>query len=189
MSATLSRLILSMTLIFATPVFFVLMFWLSYAVFDGPLYDEFVPMCLATGITLGGLIGGWLAIWRGEIAWTRRRIQRTIGVAVMYGVLGVSVLGGTMALATYEGLTGGVFLGGLAFALAWLAGTAIAWRESAAERAERLQAFGVGTVACPTCGYNLTGLRNAHCPECGSRFTLDQLHGEMLEQRGETTRV
>jgi hypothetical protein len=37
-----------------------------------------------------------------------------------------------------------------------------------------LAAFG-STVVCPLCGYNLTGLRQAACPECGDTFTLDQL--------------
>ena len=31
------------------------------------------------------------------------------------------------------------------------------------------------TILCPVCGYNLTGLREARCPECGGTFTLDQL--------------
>ncbi|MBX2852827.1 MAG: hypothetical protein KTR15_13915 [Phycisphaeraceae bacterium] len=27
----------------------------------------------------------------------------------------------------------------------------------------------------PECGYNMRGLTEAKCPECGSKFTLDQL--------------
>jgi hypothetical protein len=30
-------------------------------------------------------------------------------------------------------------------------------------------------VTCPKCGYSLVGLYEAHCPECGERFTLDRL--------------
>jgi rubrerythrin len=30
-------------------------------------------------------------------------------------------------------------------------------------------------VSCPSCGYNLTGLNEARCPECGAKFTLDEL--------------
>src|SRR5438552_13839611 len=30
-------------------------------------------------------------------------------------------------------------------------------------------------VPCPSCGYNLRGLREARCPECGSSFTIEQL--------------
>ncbi len=28
---------------------------------------------------------------------------------------------------------------------------------------------------CPQCGYNMRGLTEAKCPECGAVFTLDQL--------------
>jgi hypothetical protein len=30
-------------------------------------------------------------------------------------------------------------------------------------------------IPCLKCGYDLTGLREARCPECGSQYTLDQL--------------
>jgi len=30
-------------------------------------------------------------------------------------------------------------------------------------------------VACPRCGYSMVGLHEARCPECGERFTLDDL--------------
>jgi len=28
---------------------------------------------------------------------------------------------------------------------------------------------------CPKCGYNLSGLTQSRCPECGSEFRLDEL--------------
>lgn len=30
-------------------------------------------------------------------------------------------------------------------------------------------------VRCPTCDYSLVGLRDLRCPECGTRFTIDEL--------------
>ncbi len=30
-------------------------------------------------------------------------------------------------------------------------------------------------VHCPQCGYSLIGLRELRCPECGARFTIDEL--------------
>jgi predicted Zn-ribbon and HTH transcriptional regulator len=38
-------------------------------------------------------------------------------------------------------------------------------------------------MACPNCGYNLTGLREARCPECGSQFTLDELFARVTEDK------
>ena len=30
-------------------------------------------------------------------------------------------------------------------------------------------------VPCPACGYNLRGLKETRCPECGTQFTIEQL--------------
>ena len=67
------------------------------------------------------------------------------------------------------------FVGPASAVLLWLVATVFIWRETSAERAARLGATGRDSVVCPTCGYNLTGLSEPRCPECGSRFTLDQL--------------
>src|SRR2546427_576734 len=52
----------------------------------------------------------------------------------------------------------------------------LVWRETAAERVARMSNLVSNpTVVCPFCGYNLSGLREARCPECGASFTLDAL--------------
>jgi hypothetical protein len=53
--------------------------------------------------------------------------------------------------------------------------TVLIWRETAAERLARLTAHGMPVIACPLCGYNLAGLTEARCPECGAAFTLEQV--------------
>lgn len=42
-------------------------------------------------------------------------------------------------------------------------------------------------LPCPKCGYNLTGLREARCPECGATYTLDELVVTLAEQRAPLT--
>ncbi len=68
-----------------------------------------------------------------------------------------------------------MFIGGVLAMLFWLFVTVFLWRETTAERAARVGGAGSSAVTCPTCGYNLTGLAEARCPECGTRFTLDEL--------------
>jgi uncharacterized paraquat-inducible protein A len=69
-----------------------------------------------------------------------------------------------------------VFFASLVAPLFWVVSTVFIWRESAAERAARLdRSAAAGGIVCPTCGYNLTGLKGSRCPECGVEFTLDQL--------------
>ncbi len=59
----------------------------------------------------------------------------------------------------------------------WLIATVFIWRETAGERAARVKGPGKRAVTCPTCGYNLTGSSECRCPECGSKFTVDELMG------------
>ena len=59
--------------------------------------------------------------------------------------------------------------------LFWLFCTVLVWRETTAERIERLRARSPEAMVCPACGYNLTGLRQTTCPECGARYTIDEL--------------
>ena len=64
----------------------------------------------------------------------------------------------------YVLVCGGLVLtGGLLASLAFF-GVVPAWRQE-----PKL------VVWCPSCGYNMTGLHEARCPECGTKYTLDEL--------------
>jgi hypothetical protein len=68
-----------------------------------------------------------------------------------------------------------LLVGGGVPPIVWVLATVLIWRETPQERMQRLAAGGAGTLACPICGYNMTGLREARCPECGVGMTLDEL--------------
>jgi hypothetical protein len=117
----------------------------------------------------------WCLLWRSGVNWNRGRVIGTqiaaVG-AVIAGSLAGFVAGSLMA----RGDAGfGVFFGGVLAIVLWLVATVLLWRETAGERAERMKGASKSAVTCPTCGYNLTGLSESRCPECGSRFTLDEL--------------
>ena len=69
----------------------------------------------------------------------------------------------------------GAFLGGIVAVVLWLTATVFIWRETPAERRQRLRARSPDVIVCPACGYNLTGLRQTTCPECGAGYTIDEL--------------
>ena len=135
-------------------------------------------MFLAAGaITWAGVAAYWCLLWRSSIRWTPARVGGTVAAAAA----AVAVAGVFSLVLASAFMNGGdtasfaLFLGGVLSILLWLFATVFLWRETAAERAARVAGAGSSAVTCPTCGYNLTGLADARCPECGSRFTLDEL--------------
>ena len=63
--------------------------------------------------------------------------------------------------------------------VAWLVAACLIWRDPRSLGAGRAfavpEAEAAGAVLCLKCGYALTGLREARCPECGEAYTLDAL--------------
>jgi hypothetical protein len=116
------------------------------------------------------IAGYWILLWRKAVRWTSERRWLTLfsaGVAAICGAIG--------GLATkFVDDDFGIFVFICVTILAWLPLTVWIWRDTATERAER-SGGNDSALSCPTCGYNLTGLSTARCPECGSTFTLDEL--------------
>ena len=80
-------------------------------------------------------------------------------------------IGGGNAIVAPGGVS--LFAGTVMAPLLWLISTVFIWRESPAERTNRTNESGRHTIVCPTCGYTLNGLSEARCPECGTRYTLE----------------
>ena len=130
---------------------------------------------IASGVATWFVVGiYWCLLWRSGIAWTPRRVMGTVLSVFGAAVIGLGA-GAIAAIVSGEGSSFGAFVGGVVAIIAWLIATVFVWRETALERAQRVRATTGSSVACPTCGYNLTGLTEARCPECGSKFTLDEL--------------
>ncbi len=113
----------------------------------------------------------WCWVWRGSFVWTPRRVRQTwfaVAVALAAGLL----LGG---IAYWGDDDVGLFVGSITMPLTWLTLVTVAWRETDEERARRLGRLAADSVVCPTCGYSLTGLTEARCPECGSQYTIGEL--------------
>jgi len=135
--------------------------------------EESVEWLVADLATWVGVMVYWWLLWRSAVRWTRRRTIGTLATAVAAASVGAG--GGLLAALVGHDSVFGPFVAGVLTITLWLGATVFLWRETPAERAARVGAGGASTVTCPTCGYNLTGLADARCPECGSRFTLDEL--------------
>jgi hypothetical protein len=186
MSRLIARILLAIFLIPLASLVYLVTFYVhdrmsrtGYAAYyRGEAYPRETLSRESWGFLTGGAVSWafialwWFLLWRKSERWTGERIGYTLGVAVAVAIAGV-------ALASMIGSSDqsfGVFVGSAAAPMLWLVGSIFVWRETAGERAARAaQSPDRAAVACPTCGYNLTGLREARCPECGSQFTVDQL--------------
>lgn len=117
----------------------------------------------------------WILLWRSMIRWTAARVTKTVLAAV--AALGLAAVAGVFMAPIFGSgdIEVAILISGAIVPVIWVLATVLIWRETPAERIERLSLAGREAVSCPVCGYNMTGLSEARCPECGTRFTLDQL--------------
>jgi uncharacterized paraquat-inducible protein A len=137
----------------------------------GYRYREEPGFVFAGCLTWAFITVYWLALWRKSVRWTGERVTRTLGCFLAAAVVAVMIGSATSNIG--RGI--GYFVATVTAPLLWQLGTVLIWRETPAERTARLSGAGANAIVCPTCGYNLTGLKSTRCPECGSEFTLDQL--------------
>jgi hypothetical protein len=113
----------------------------------------------------------WFMLWRNSVRWSRERHYKTLGLAV--GLIGFVTLIEIALAGSPNAISIVAFFGSIVAPLLWLIGTVIFWQETPTERSERRSS--PNSISCPICGYNLTGLTESRCPECGTKFTLDEL--------------
>ena len=175
MSSIVSRLILALSFMASIPmVYFVIFFVVEETMFS----RDRVALWVTDFVCFGYVTVGWILVWIWQVRWTALRAALTsmsLGICLIPAGLVFMVF--YMLRRSME--EPGIIFGGMAWAICWFACTAFIWRETAGERALRLAEFGVSAIACPRCGYNMTGLQKSVCPECGTGFTLDQLYAGM----------
>ena len=143
-----------------------------------PKYYDYYQTFHRLRYTFSGLIAWaflatwWFLLWRKSVQWNGRRIGLTAISALLAAATGFLI---ATLLNNQSSHEFGDFIGSASTPLLWIVATIFVWRETAAERAARIDNTGRDAVICPTCGYNLTGLKEPRCPECGTQFTLDQL--------------
>ena len=177
MTQTVARLLLSMLLIPMAMGLFVVVFAIqvqpSVRAPVGPVIVAWAAVYLFVG-------SGWIMIWRSAVKWTPRRSLGTVGAAVASILGGGSMFAFVHILNPRLPLTVLVLASGAIVPIVWTLATVLLWRETPRERMTRLESLGMRGIQCPICGYQLTGLSEARCPECGARFTLDQLFAAQM---------
>ncbi len=169
MSRLLARIMLAVFMLPVAALVWVVVFAVLY---EDLLRSREEQCFLVSGLVTAAFVGGyWVLLWRRSIRWNAPRVFGSVGLA-----LGAVVLGGLVGWLMDRLENGlGSLLFGPATIFAWLVGTVFLWRETQGERASRLDARSGTSLVCPACGYNLTGLGQATCPECGISYTIDEL--------------
>jgi hypothetical protein len=177
MTATIARLILAMLILPATGAVFLLTFLAVLARSGGGGPPPFWGILVVWIIVYTFVAAYWILLWRSTVRWTAARIWKT-ALAGAVALAGGGAIAFAVIVISRSQIPPGIalLLGGGTVPIVWVLGTVLLWRETAAERVARMSnLIGSPTVVCPFCGYNLSGLREARCPECGNSFTLDQL--------------
>ena len=176
MTATIARLILAMLILPATGAVFLLTFIAVIARSAGSGPPSFWGVAMTWVVVYTFVATYWILLWRSTVRWTRARVRNTAlaSLLALAGGSGFATALWSVSRAMPSGIA--LLLGGGGVPIVWVLATVLLWRETPAERLARMSNLvGHPTVLCPFCGYNLSGLREARCPECGASFTLDQL--------------
>jgi hypothetical protein len=171
MSRLVSRILLTI-LLFPSAALFLLVAFIFLERSDS-MSDE-TAITISTLATALYMAGYWLLLWHKSVVWTSRRVRLSWWCGAGATICGAA-LGGAIKLVMPYNDELAIFVGILVATVLWIIASICIWRETPAERAGRLSRAGADAVVCPTCGYNLTGLHEARCPECGAQFTLDEL--------------
>ncbi|HUT94525.1 MAG TPA: hypothetical protein VMY37_34030, partial [Thermoguttaceae bacterium] len=171
MTRLIARLILAMLLLPLSGAIVVLFFGLFASRGSQPAAYELVFMWLVVDAFIGVY---WLLLWRDMVRWTPKRTRDT-SLAAIGAVTAGTMVGAFFVAAMRAPSLGGILVGGGVAPIVWVLATVLIWRETPQERIDRIRSAGTEAVCCPVCGYNMTGLRESRCPECGSQFTLDEL--------------
>ena len=174
MSQLVSRILLAIFLFPLAAVFYLIIFFILDHNQRYGSYRDIDNFFICGVVTWIGVALYWWLLWRSSVKWNGVRVGLTVA-AVLLCAICAAIVAGLIALAT-PNRNGdfAMFVATVLAILLWLVATVFLWRETAAERSARLVGAG-NAVTCPHCGYNLTGLHESRCPECGTKFTLDEL--------------
>jgi hypothetical protein len=175
MTRTVARLILAMLLLPCTGAVFLLLFLTLIANSNTGGPPSVARLLLMWSILYVFVGTYWILLWRDMVVWNARRVRLTAIATVLSLAGGGAVAVGVGAIVRGLPPALAVLVGGGTVPITWVLATVLVWRETAAERLGRLTAHGRPALACPLCGYDLAGLTEARCPECGASFTLEQL--------------
>ena len=179
MTNLLARILLSILMLPLSVMAFVICFILAAAALHG--HEDRAACAGIVGAAVFA-VSYWILLWRRSVHWTRQRLSGTVFSSIACLVVATVVAFTISGLARFPDASFRFMFGGVFLVITWLPLTVLLWKETAQERSERIRRSAGEVLSCPRCGYNLTGLREARCPECGAMFTLNELYAAQVKQ-------
>jgi hypothetical protein len=180
MPRVVARLLITILLIPIAIVFHVavggLCSYLAYLLAQSlPDTEVFQAVLVVVGLAIAGAVSlvVFFPLWRGVVAWTPRRRASTVRTAVYAALLAAAQAVGWFVLFADPERSSAIADAGIVFTtllvmIVWV----IVWIETPAERTKRLGVHGIAKALCPNCRYDMSGLTNLRCPECGLEYSL-----------------
>ncbi len=153
----------------------------TFLLLEHHIHDDYAIIWTGAVVALFVVVC-WLELWRRHVRWTALRKRWTwigsFGVVVVCTGIGY----GSQLLLDRWDRSIGIFIASIMAITVWPIVMVWTWRETKSERADRVRQ----TLYCPRCDYNMTGLSESRCPECGTLYTLDELYAAQQRNRLET---
>lgn len=143
--------------------------------------DDKTEMWLALELPFATAVVLWWLLWRRAVVWNTRVKIKTVALAILFLASAawyyIPWARNHNATTGFEEFlyhsTQSLPLWGMAL---WFGGTAIIWRSDKRSRVLTSAVPSSKWVStCPSCSYDLTGLREVRCPECGWTSTIDDV--------------
>lgn len=150
-------------------IFAVLSFILAFTAATSELDTDITLL----GVVIAGAVWGaiLLLIWKGRQRTLTAMLTGAGLLLVWFVTLALCFLWRKVNLEGEAFFIGGTVLAGIGISIGLiLAAVRSASADESANGSSR-----PGAVHCPSCGYSMVGLRECTCPECGKRFTVDEL--------------
>lgn len=166
MSSNTVRIMLSLGLVVVMVPAYLLLFYIISPLF---FRSDETALLAASAIVVPSFTLLWICVWARSVKWNIRTVRRTgIAVAVSF-VSGAAVASIYLLIVESRPWQVPTLFAVLVYGGVWIAASAVAWAEP--------HRTGVGgpRVICPKCSYDMRGLDQPRCPECGTRYTLDEL--------------
>jgi len=163
--------------------------YVPLALFLFERYTHHQTVLMSCNVVCGAaIVMLWLAVWGPQVRWSGWLVGLSVLSVPAAALVPAAMLSGWSWLAGGWDREMSPLFAGVLWQGWWILLISWLWRSSRLQDVRQAAAEKQLDVPCPGCGYDLTGLQHAECPECGTSFTLEQLIAGVLHHESPSRR-